>query len=53
MIIPPAPTLAALEPPVESVKERASKKTYTAGTLQYTLRGLTVLFLWLLWGDFA
>jgi len=31
----------------------ANPKLYTAGTLQYTLRGLTILFLWLLWGDFA
>jgi len=30
-----------------------SPKTYRAGTLTYTLKGLVVLFLWLLWGDFA
>jgi len=28
-------------------------KTYQIGTLTYTLRDLAVLFLWLLWGDFA
>lgn len=28
-------------------------KVYRTGTLQYSLRGLMVLFLWLLWGDFA
>ena len=56
MIIPPSPTLASQlppEPPAESVKERIAKKTYSAGTLQYTLRGLVILFLWLLWGDFS
>ncbi len=31
----------------------AGKKTYKVGTLRYTLRGLFLLFLWLLWGDFA
>lgn len=30
-----------------------SGKIYRAGTLTYTLRGLFVLFAWLLWGDFA
>jgi len=29
------------------------EKTYSVGTLQYSLKGLTILFLWLLWGDFA
>jgi MFS family permease len=28
-------------------------KTWRVGTLTYTSGGLTVLFLWLLWGDFA
>ncbi|SDU05523.1 MFS-type transporter involved in bile tolerance, Atg22 family [Verrucomicrobium sp. GAS474] len=28
-------------------------KTYQAGTLNYTARGLAFLFFWLLWGDFA
>lgn len=27
--------------------------TYKVGTLEYTKRGLVVLFLWLLWGDFC
>lgn len=31
----------------------ASIPTYQAGTLTYTRRGLLVLSLWLLWGDFA
>jgi len=56
MNISPSPNLTAQhppEPPAESVKERISKKSFSAGTLQYTLRGLVVLFLWLLWGDFA
>jgi MFS family permease len=30
-----------------------AKRTYRAGTLHYTLRGVIVLSLWLLWGDFA
>jgi maltose/moltooligosaccharide transporter len=30
-----------------------SEKIYRVGTLRYTLRGLLVLSLWLLWGDFA
>jgi len=28
-------------------------QTYRVGTLEYTLRGICVLFFWLLWGDFA
>jgi len=28
-------------------------KTYRVGTLVYTLRGVSMLFVWLLWGDFA
>ena len=28
-------------------------KIYRVGTLEYTLRGVMVLFFWLLWGDFA
>lgn len=31
----------------------AQKKSWTVGTLVYTTGGLTVLFSWLLWGDFA
>lgn len=29
------------------------RKIYRAGTLRYTLGGITVLFVWLLWGDFC
>lgn len=29
------------------------QKTWKAGTLVYTTGGLTILFIWLLWGDFA
>lgn len=29
------------------------KKIWTAGTLTYTSAGIVMLFLWLLWGDFA
>ncbi|MFZ4779107.1 MAG: MFS transporter, partial [Terrimicrobiaceae bacterium] len=28
-------------------------RTYHVGTLVYTFRGVTMLFVWLLWGDFA
>ena len=28
-------------------------KTYRCGTLTYTMRGLVVLFAWMLWGDFC
>jgi len=31
----------------------SSKHTYSVGSLTYTKRGLMVLSLWLLWGDFA
>ena len=31
----------------------APKKSYRISTLRYSLRGLVVLSLWLLWGDFA
>ena len=29
------------------------KKEYTCGTLNYTVKGVIVLFCWLLWGDFC
>jgi len=29
------------------------RKFYQVGTLRYSVRALTVLFVWLLWGDFA
>lgn len=31
----------------------ATGRIWTVGTLVYTLSGLTLLFVWLLWGDFA
>ena len=34
-------------------KDGFSKRIYRAGTLRYTVRGLLILSLWLLWGDFA
>ena len=36
-----------------STTTQSHAKIYRAGTLRYTIRGLLVLFLWLLWGDFA
>ena len=41
---PVAPDTVEIVPPA---------KVYRAGTLSYTLRGLMVLFGWLLWGEFA
>ena len=40
-------------PKAEPVRIERASKIYTVGTLQYTLRELFVLFVWLLWGDFA
>jgi len=42
-------------PPAKAVPTQHGvvKKAYMAGTLRYSLRGLYVLFFWLLWGDFA
>jgi len=44
-------------PVVQPAKERIHKsepqKRWSAGTLVYTSSGLVVLFLWLMWGDFA
>ena len=37
----------------EPVEIAAPRKIYRIGTLSYTLRGLMVLFAWLLWGEFA
>ncbi len=31
----------------------AKRQLYTVGTLVYTMSGLVLLFVWLLWGDFA
>jgi len=41
-----------LPAPVPSPEEKPVK-LYHAGTLRYTLRGLLILSVWLLWGDFA
>ena len=35
------------------MESRVDKPFYQVGTLRYSLRGLAVLFAWLLWGDFA
>jgi len=42
-------------PPAQSksISPEAPPKLWQAGTLVYTRAGLTVLFAWLLWGDFA
>jgi Na+/melibiose symporter-like transporter len=45
----PAP---ASETPTTSGDSKKSK-VWTVGTLSYTSGGIVVLFLWLLWGDFA
>jgi MFS family permease len=42
-----------MEPRNETTDGSHVTKVYQAGTLQYTLRGLIVLFAWLLWGDFC
>ncbi|HEY8965429.1 MAG TPA: MFS transporter, partial [Candidatus Methylacidiphilales bacterium] len=41
------------EAPSPPETNATTPKTYRIGTLAYTRRGLAVLFLWLLWGDFA
>jgi hypothetical protein len=41
------------EPPAPAAATDAAQKTYHCGPLQYSLRGLLVLFGWLLWGDFC
>lgn len=53
--------MAASPPPVSSSPGTASgptidasgKKFWSVGTLTYTTAGLILLFVWLLWGDFA
>src|SRR5438094_9583528 len=37
----------------QSANVQRSSKRWTVGTLTYSLGGLSVLFFWLLWGDFA
>jgi len=44
------PSAAPVPKPDEVEK---SAKIFQVGTLRYSLRGLVVLFAWLLWGDFA
>ncbi|HEY9250588.1 MAG TPA: MFS transporter [Rariglobus sp.] len=44
---------APLAPPPASDTGNTTPKRWTCGTLTYTSGGLVVLFLWLLWGDFA
>lgn len=46
----PAPSASAAPEPAPAPGQ---PKTWRVGTLTYTAGGLTVLFLWLLWGDFA
>ncbi|XHR30935.1 MAG: MFS transporter [Chthoniobacteraceae bacterium] len=56
MDIPPSKILPdehLLKDCKRSSSETSLVKIYVAGTLRYTLRKLSVLFLWLLWGDFA
>ncbi len=49
--------LNLMEPPSAPVPDRIVSdppgKSWRVGTLSYTTTGLVVLFLWLLWGDFA
>lgn len=40
-------------PPTTPPKDKTSPALWRAGTLTYTTGGLVILFLWLLWGDFA
>jgi MFS family permease len=48
--MPPRSTPA---PPPSDPADNTAPKRWTCGTLTYTSSGLVVLFLWLLWGDFA
>ncbi len=40
-------------PPTVDARQGAPRKQWRAGTLVYTPAALVLLFLWLLWGDFA
>ncbi len=48
--LPPPPSSDSAPEPAQP---SGTPKTWKVGTLTYTTGGLTVLFLWLLWGDFA
>ena len=50
---PPGTLASTHAPSAIAADAENGKKLYTTGTLRYTARGLFVLFLWLLWGDFA
>jgi MFS family permease len=39
--------------PMPAATDPAPRKTWRVGTLSYTTAGLSILFVWLLWGDFA
>lgn len=49
-MIPPENTINAS---LSEAVPPPGRKIYRVGTLRYTLGGVTVLFLWLLWGDFC
>ncbi len=40
-------------PTLVMIAKGLPQKIYSAGTLRYSVRGLCILFAWLLWGDFA
>lgn len=42
-----------MDSPTKAETLPLDKKTWTVGTLVYTSSGLVLLFVWLLWGDFA
>jgi len=46
-------TKVALSIPKNKVPPVPCAKIYSVGTLTYTKRGLIVLFVWMLWGDFC
>jgi len=52
MLVKPPQNLR-VDPLSISLQGTRPEKVYRIGTLSYTLRGLVVLSLWLLWGDFA
>jgi MFS family permease len=53
MHAPPPPGSNPSATPPGVLITAGGKKIWTTGTLKYTAAGLVVLFLWLLWGDFA
>lgn len=48
----PAPASAS-EQPNAPTRDEKGRRVWKVGTLTYSAAGLTFLFLWLLWGDFA